>query len=51
MLGENVRRVARTVDLPEIDALAPDSLLDPEEMSVQVSELAKPLAAANANGR
>jgi hypothetical protein len=48
MLGEQVRRILLTEDLAEIYSAAADSLLDPQQVRVDVAKLPQTLARANA---
>ncbi len=51
MFREQVRRIDSTINFSEVNPLAPHRLLYPQQVCVEVPELPKTLAAADANRR
>jgi len=49
VLGEDIGWVAFSIYLTQVNAFGPDSLLYPQRMGVEMSELAEPLSRAYAN--
>ena len=43
VFGEEIRRVLLAIHLPELELLAPESLLDPKAMALEMAQLAKGL--------
>ena len=51
MLGEEIRGIDCAIDLPEIDPPASHRLLYPQQVRIEVPELAEALTTADTNRR
>ena len=51
MFGEEIRWILFTTDFDQFNGPVPHSLLDPQALRIDMSELPEPLSTANAYGR